>query len=312
MSRNVIAQPIPEVSSYAPNGARRRLLGAIALLSAGAVGGFATGCRQSSGSAQQPVATSALSAIRQRRRIRAGFSGFKPYTIANPADAAKPGGFVVDVLGQIAARMDPPLAIEWTPVTFESLRADMDTGRVDIFADAVYQTIPRAADFLFTRPFGYFGIGVGIVRRSDTRFTTVADLDREDVTIALAQGWTSTEYAQRVFTRAKLDIVPVGDDGTVPLQKVLAGRADAALQDVPTVAQFVEANSNALKALNLDNPPARVAAGFLLPSTASDVRDFLDVAIEVLRTDGTLARIATKWRLFNEFPQREFAPSPGQ
>jgi cyclohexadienyl dehydratase len=294
---------------------RRTIVGGGVAVVAGGALGFIAGCTERTGnSANEASATegeSSLDAVIRRRSIRAGYSGFKPYTIANPASPSQPTGFIVDALAEIVGRMDPAIGVAWTPVTFESLSADMGSGRIDVFVDAVYYTVPRAERFIFTDPIGYFGVGAAIVRSSDNRFRTVMDLDRPGVVIALAQGWTATDFAKRVFKHARLDIVPVGDDGSVPLQNVLAGRADAALQDVPTIAQFVAANAGRVKAIDLDTPPARVAAGFLLPREAVALRDFLNVSIEVLRADGTLQRLSQRWQLYNGFERREFANEPG-
>lgn len=288
--------------------------GGVAVVAGGAIG-FVAGCTERTGGAANESSAAAgetsLDAVIARRSLRAGYSGFRPYTISNPASPSQPTGFIVDVLVEIARRMDPALGVSWTPVTFEALSADMSSGRIDVFVDAVYYTIPRAERFIFTDPIGYFGVGAAVVRSSDNRFRTVMDLDRPGVVIALAQGWTATDFAQRVFRHARLDIVPVGDDGSVPLQNVLAGRADAALQDVPTIAQFVAANPGRVKAIDLDTPPARVAAGFLLPRASVALRDFLNVSIEVLRADGTLQRLSRRWQLYNSFERREFANEPG-
>ena len=98
------------------------------------------------------------------------------------------------MIKEIAERQSPPWKVEWHKVTFESLRADMESGRFDVFADAVYMEVPRTADFGFTIPFSYFGVAVALVRRDEERFHRFEDLDREDITIALAEGWTSTRY----------------------------------------------------------------------------------------------------------------------
>ena len=292
---------------------RTILTGAVAAAAGGALG-LVAGCSGRSGDSANETAdagASSLDTVLSRRSLRAGYSGFRPYTIASAASPSQPTGFIVDVLVEIGRRIDPAVAVAWSPVTFEALSADMSSGRIDVFADAVYYTIPRAQRFIFTDPVGYFGVGAAVVRSSDNRFRTVMDLDRPGVVIALAQGWTATDFAQRVFRHARLDIVPVGDDGSVPLQNVLAGRADAALQDVPTVAQFVAANAGQVKAIDLDTPPARVAAGFLLPRASVALRDFLNVSIEVLRADGTLRRLSQRWQLYNSFERREFADEPG-
>src|ERR1041385_592145 len=140
---------------------------------------------------------SSLVKTRQTKVIKAGYSNFKPYTIFNP-NSQNPDeqvtGFSADMLKEIATRQSPPWKIEWHKVTFETLKADMESGRFDVFADAVYQTVPRASDFGLTVPYSYFGVAVGLVRKNETRFQKFEDLDHEGITIALAQGWTSTEF----------------------------------------------------------------------------------------------------------------------
>jgi polar amino acid transport system substrate-binding protein len=237
--------------------------------------------------------------------LKAGYSGFKPYTIIDPNERdpnKKVTGFCVDLINEMAARQSPPWTIEWQPTTFESLKADMESGRFDVFADAVYQTVPRAAEFGFTDPFGYFGVAVALVRKDDSRFNKFSDLDRSDITIALAEGWTSTEYARRVLKKPKLKMVSVGDDPFIQLQDVIAGRADVALQDVPTVYQFAKAHSNEVKALWLDNPQTRVPAGFMTRHGEWDLISFLNTSLRALQADGTIEELDRKWSALNEFP----------
>ena len=252
-----------------------------------------------------PHVESSLVKTKQSKIIRAGYSNFKPYTIFNPNTQypdEQVTGFSADMLKEIAARQSPPWKIEWHKITFETLRADMESGRFDVFADAVYQTVPRASDFGLTIPYSYFGVAVGLVRKNETRFSRFEDLDREGITIALAQGWTSTEYAQQHLKKPTFKLISVGDDPFVQLQEVIAGRVDIALQDVPTVLQFAQSHPNEVKALWIDNPPSRVPAGFMVRQGDWEMLNFLNSSMLVLQADGTIKRLDEKWSALSDFP----------
>lgn len=273
-----------------------------------------TGSATLQASTPTPARESTLDRIRKERMIRAGYSGFKPYTIITPSGSGNETQitrFCADMLHEMASRQDPPWRIEWHKVTFETLKADVESGRFDVFADAVYQTVPRAADFGFTIPYSYFGVAVGLVRKGEKRFTRFDDLDRPDVTIALAQGWTSTEYAQRHLSKPKFHLIPVADDPFVQLQEVIAGRADIALQDVPTILQFYKVPKGVVSTLWLDSPPTRVPSGFMTRQGEFELLHFLDVSIRALEADGTLEALDRKWLSLGDLPVLTLRPGVG-
>nr|VFK23291.1 MAG: ABC-type amino acid transport substrate-binding protein [Candidatus Kentron sp. MB]VFK28412.1 MAG: ABC-type amino acid transport substrate-binding protein [Candidatus Kentron sp. MB]VFK74244.1 MAG: ABC-type amino acid transport substrate-binding protein [Candidatus Kentron sp. MB] len=257
---------------------------------------------------------SSLGQARKTRVLKVGYSGFRPYTIINLNEtdpSARVEGFCVDLVNEIVDRQVPSWRAEWHKVNFETLRADMESGRFDVFADAVYQTVPRASQFGFTEPYSYFGVGAGIVRKGDSRFVDFGDLDVEGVTVSLAEGWTATEYARRILSKPNFHVVAVGDDPFVQFQEVISGRADIALQDVPTVLQYVNANADKVDALWINNPPTRVAAGFMTRSGDWEMLHFLNVALRALKADGTIARLDRKWKGLGEYPSWEFTLGTG-
>jgi len=265
-------------------------------------------------SSTEPIRLSVLETMKRTKTIRAGYSGFRPYTIINLAtqDSDKRiTGFCPDMLREIASRQNPPWQIEWHQVTFETLRTDMESGRFDVFADAVYETIPRATDFAFTIPYSYFGVAAGLVRCGDDRFKQFSDLDRPDITIALAEGWTSTEFARQRLSKPKFKLLAVAEDPFVQLQEVIAGRADVALQDVPTILQFARAHPDEVKALWVENPPTMVPGAFMIRQGESDLLEFLNTSIRVLQADGTIARLDKKWMALSEFPELPLRPGAG-
>lgn len=270
----------------------------------------ATGTAGTGGSAR----TSALDRIRAEGVLRAGYGGFPPYTIIN-LESKDPRkrvtGFAVDMVEEIARRHTPPLRVEWHNLNWETMKADMDSGKFDFLADAVYQTVPRALDFGLTEPFSYFGIAVAVVRKDETRFQTFQDLNRDDVTIALAEGWTSSEFARAHLTRPKFKSVSVDESAVVQLDEVLFGRADAALNDVPTVVQYVRAHADRVKALWLDSPPSTVPAGFVTRRDEPELLNFLNACIRILKADGTLDRLDRRWNALGSLERARLVPGAG-
>lgn len=266
------------------------------------------------GGARASAEETALARIKRTGVMRVGYGGFPPYTIVDPAQTdpnKRVSGLAVDMVNAIAARHSPALKVEWVNLNWDTFRADMESNRFDFLADAVYATVPKAADFGMTEPFSYFGLAVAVVRIDDNRFATFADLDRPDITIALAQGYASTEFAQRELTRPKFKMIPVGKDAFSQLDEVLLGRADVALNDVPTVLQYVRAHPTKVKALWIERPPSWVEASFVTRQRDADLREFLNVSIRILAVDGTLGQLDRKWGGLGYYEKRVFEPGAG-
>lgn len=257
---------------------------------------------------------SRLQRISRTGVLRVGYGGFPPYTIIDPKETdpnKRVKGFSVDLVNEIAQRQTPPLKVEWVLLNWDTLKADMLSNKFDFVADPVYQTVPRAMDFLCSEPYSYFGIAAAIVRKGDSRFRTFKDLDREDITIVLAEGWTSSEYARQVLSKPKFKSVPVTGDAFTQLDDVLLGRADVALNDVPTVVQYARAHPDRVQALWTDRPPSSVAGGFLMRREDSDLKAFLDVCVRLVVVDGTLKKIDDKWQSFGFLPEVGLSPGSG-
>lgn len=260
------------------------------------------------------VDENSLARTKHEKKLRVGYGGFPPYTILDPNQqdpSARVSGFCVDIINEIAKRQTPPWKVEWHKANWETLRADMYSGRFDVLADGVYLTVGRASEFLFTEPFSYFGVAVAVVRKDEKRFSKFEDLDREGIIISLAEGWTSTDFARKMFRHAKLHVIPVGDDPNVNFMDVIEGRADAVLQDVPTVIQFVRAHPKKVRALWLDDPPVRVAASFVLRQGDIGMYNFLNSCIKALQIDGTIEQLDTQWLGFGEYRTFQYRPGRG-
>lgn len=258
--------------------------------------------------------TNALTEIRKSKILRVGYGGFPPYTIINPneTDPQKQlSGYSIDLIKEIANSVKPPLKIEWVRFSWETIQTELQSGKFDIIADPVYQTIPRALEFSFSIPYAYFGIAVAIVRKDDNRFKTFNDLDRSDITISLAKGWTSSEYAKKHLTKPTFKEVPVTGDAFNQLDDVMLGRADVALNDVPTVIQYAKAHPNNVKAIFIDNPPSSVPGGFVTRQNEIELLNFLNTSIYILMANGTLEKLDKKWKTYHYIPIISKIPGAG-
>lgn len=272
-----------------------------------------SGLREPSASAGPAVET-AIEKLKRTGVLRVAYGGFPPYTIVDPNETdpnKRVSGFTVDMINEIARRSSPQLRVEWYQLSWDTFRSDMLSGKFDVVADAVYATVPKAQDFAFSEPFSYFGLAAAVVRIDDNRFRAFRDLDRPDITISLAQGYVSTDYAQAELKQPKFKLVTVGTDAFSQLDEVLFNRADVALNDIPTVVQYVRAHPKQVKALWVEKPPSWAAASFVSRREDRDFLDMLSTDIRIMKADGTLARLDQKWKSLGYFEEPIMRPGAG-
>lgn len=263
---------------------------------------------------QNPKKENALARIRRQGVLRVGYAGFPPYVIINPneKDANKRlSGFAVDLVNAIADRSVPPLRIEWHIMNWDTVKADLNSDKFDLIAEPLYYTVPRAMEFGYVEPYSYFGVALAVVRKDDNRFHKFADLDRDDITIALSQGWVTGEYAKALLHKPKFKSIPVGGDAYNQVDDVLLGRSDVALNDSPTVVQYAKAHADKVKVLWLDKPPAIVPGGFTVRADQPELLQFLNTCMRLFNIDGTIKKLDEKWHTYGYFAETKLVPTRG-
>jgi len=266
--------------------------------------------RSDGGQTIQPTPTRDVASFLEGNELHVGYGGFPPYTVVNVDDLQKPTGFSVALVEEMARRATPPIQVVWHQFNWETLKADLEAGTFDFIADPVYVTIERSKVLDFSIPYSFFGIGAAVVRADDDRFREFDDLNRSDITISVAEGWTTTEYARRRLDKPKFEPVSVTGSATTQLDDVRFGRADVALNDVVTVAGYVAEHKD-VKALWLESPPSRVAGAFAVRAGEFDLVQFLNEGLTVLIADGTLQLEDAKWKTVAELPVPCTVPGRG-
>ena len=248
---------------------------------------------------------SAWQVASSEKTLKIGVGAFPPYTIIDPSTdnpEERYSGFCIDMVRHIANSFDPPWKIEYHELNWDTLRADLYSGKFDFVPNVMYLTIPRLPEFEFTSSYAFMPMGIGVVRADETRFTTFDSLNDPSVNISLVQGWTPTELAKARLPRASLLIRPMDNPAAIQYQELTSGRADVILQDAATALLIKQSHPNDVKVLWLDRPPIRFACSFMLRKGDTEYRDFLSQSIEAMLVDGTISEFDKTWNGLVDIP----------
>jgi ABC-type amino acid transport substrate-binding protein len=119
------------------------------------------------------------------------------------------------------------------------------------------------------------------------------------VTVAVIAGEQSEEFVRRNFTRAKVKSIKAADISAA-MMEVLSNRADVGFGDAGTVAKFAQAQPATVDIFRA-NPWNVQAISWAVRTSEPRLLGFLNNAIEVLESNGTLRQILIKPE-YNEIP----------
>ena len=260
-----------------------------------------------SGSKVSPLPTAEeeltlLSRINKTGELHAGYGVYPPYTKEDP-NTKEVSGFSIEIIDQIAKELK--CKVVWHRLNWNTMSADLKRGEYDVIADPIFQTIPRAREFAFTKPYAYFADGIAVVPKDENRFTDFDSLDQQGVTIAVGQGWASETLVKTRFTKATIKSVQTATDLLQVFNEVVSGRADVSVTDGADARRFVQEHSDTVKALWLDNPPASMPAGFALRFSDKEGAEFLSVCLRNLESTGILESLARKYQVTTYKPGME-------
>jgi ABC-type amino acid transport substrate-binding protein len=232
-----------------------------------------------------------LQRIVQAKTLRVGYELYPPYTIKEPS-TGKLTGFSVDLADYIAR--EAGWKVEWVQTSPDTKIPDLQAGKFDVMTEPIFRTIPRATRVTFTRPYAYFGDAAGILKRGETRFKTVDDLNQEGVTIAVRQGYTDQAFATDNLPKATLRALKVDDVSQLFLE-VIAGKADAALADLEQVKAFAAAHAGEVEAHFIEPAPSYIPAGLMLRQGDFTFYNFLNTSLEYMEANSVIARLNRKY-----------------
>ena len=187
------------------------------------------------------------------------------------------------------------LKVELVETKWGTFPAGLQSNQFDVFVGGSFATPKRAAALEFSRPIMYMGHSVTIRKSDAGKFKTMADLDKPGVTIATVLGTSGQEYLKRNFHHATIKALDTGDLTQDSLE-VLAGRADAALQDAFKVAQVVSQHSDKLIDLFGDRPFYLLPIAYGVSSGNRDLLQLINTGLEWMDSTGKWQELAEPYK----------------
>ena len=239
--------------------------------------------------AAQTQAPDRLQTVLANGVLRVGTTMDTPvFSMRDPA-SGQPAGFDMDVLERLAPALG--VRIEYVKMTFGSMLADLAADKFDIAMSGMGRTLERARTATFSKPYMRYGKLLMIRSADQQRFRSLADVDRPGVKVAYNKGGLNEQFANTRFKQA----TPVGfASNALAIADLLDGKVDAQVSD-STAAIYLARQDPRLAAMSPDHVFDPVYVAILLRRDDQTLLNYINIWIDQIELDGTLAKIRAKW-----------------
>lgn len=227
--------------------------------------------------------------ILSEKKIKIGYIPSPPGTTKDPK-TGEVGGFYVDAAKLIFKMVN--VEPEFVETTWANFVAGLQSGQFDLSLAGTFATVPRAAAVEFTKPISYLGYSA-IIKKGDTRFHTLADLNQNGIKIAVIQGGASVEYAKENFPKAQLVSLATGNL-LAPFVEVTAGRADVGIEDAWQARRYAREHPEVTD-LFADHPYNVLPIAWSVKRGNQDLLNFMDTAIDWLMINDRFQNLAASY-----------------
>lgn len=196
-------------------------------------------------------------------------------------------GLTVDLTAEISKRIGRDITID--AMAFSALIPALQAGTYDMLSVPLTVTQERSDAFLLTE--GIWSANLGFLTSANAApLTSYAQLKGK--TIAANKGNADEKWAREKASEIGWTIESYGNLSDAA-QAVQAGRADAALMNLPTALTIAKKNP-ALKVAELKENTGRYFS-YAIPKSSPELRQKIETIIECIKTDGTAAALYKKW-----------------
>jgi polar amino acid transport system substrate-binding protein len=202
-------------------------------------------------------------------------------------------GFDIALMKEIGQRMG--VEVEFKDYAFEGLFGALSLNKLDVAIAAITATPARAKSVDFSISY-YQGAGAAITAEDSTITSITGATDLVGKRIGVERGTVYETWLRQAFVRTGLgssaDIYAYKSlDGAV--RDLKAARLDIVLMDLPVAENYVREGGVRLVALTEPTQDFVIA----LPKGATSLKTQIDLILEQMNQDGTLARLAQAYGL---------------
>lgn len=238
--------------------------------------------------------TAAAKTTGQLETIKPGVLTVGSDTAFPPFESIENGvavGFDIDLIKEIAKRLDPPLQVEVQSAAFDTIFTSLAAGKFDVVISAVTIKEDRKKTVDFSEP--YFTADLSLsVREEDAESIKGVD-DLEGTTIGVQAGTTSEDCAKNALQKeGKVKDVRAYDTIPDAFTDLSAKRVDAVLIDLPTAQQIVERRAGLVVTQVIRTEEEY---GIAVGKNNPDLRVAISASLKNIKDDGTYRRIFVKW-----------------
>ena len=238
--------------------------------------------------AAQTPAPDRLQHILDTGKLRVGTTMDTP-VFSMRSSAGQLEGFDMDALATLAPALG--VKIDYVKMTFGSMLGDLAADKFDIAMSGMGRTFERARTATFSKPYMRYGKLMAVRSANKDRFTSISELDKPGIKVAYNKGGLNETFAETMFKQA----TPVGfDSNALATAALLDGSVDAQVSD-STAALYMarqDARIAVMDPTNIFNP---VYVAILLNREDQTLLNYLNIWIDQIEMDGTLAKIREKW-----------------
>ncbi len=231
-----------------------------------------------------------LEKIQKTSKMDVCYAVYPPAVIKNP-ESGELSGHDIDAIELIASRINAK--VSYHEQTFGNMAAALQSGKCDL-TTSYFAQIPRASSVAFTKPLFYVGDSA-LAQKGDIRFTSVEDVDKKGIKIAVATGESGHNYVKENFKNAEIIAIDVeSSDLSRFLLEVTSGRVDIGIADANTIGRFAKTHPEtedvfAGNPFNLNPNNYAVRQGDL------DFLNFMNTALDYLMTSGEFEEFEEKY-----------------
>jgi polar amino acid transport system substrate-binding protein len=219
------------------------------------------------------------------------------YETINPDNPSEYQGFDIDLGNALGACLG--FTNDYVAVGFAELIPTVASGQADWILSNLYATEERAAggvDFI-----SYSKVFDGIlVAKDNPKEITGIDTSLCGLTVALNKGYVEIPLVEAVGPDCEAEgkeapVVSLFDSSADCMQAILAGRADAYMNDVNTVVGFIAAHPDDLD--SAETVMLDYTIGIGVPQGEHEFRDAIQAALTEIQSTGLQDELAAKWKL---------------